>query len=89
MSVTPNYKSAAVRVIHGTWTHAEGADEETLTVAGYVYSAKFSDCDSSESHDVGIPYSLSRSTTTGITTITVHAQAAVTDGRFILWSSSM
>jgi len=71
-------------MVHGTWTHTVGAAEETLAVAGRVLAAIFTHVDSSGAHDVLMSYSLSQSTTTGVTTITIHGQAAVTTGRFVV-----
>ena len=88
MAVTPNYKSAAIRTLTGTWTHAADDANETVTVAGYVYDAKFSMCDATGLQTL-IGYSVSRSTTTGISTITIHCDGDVTDGRYMVLVSSM
>ena len=88
MTVTVNYKSAAVRMVHGTWTHTEGAAAESLTVAGYVYGGSVTNNDAAGTGDVNIGFSVSRSTTSGISTITIHNDSAVTLGRFMFWVSS-
>jgi len=88
MAVTPNYKSAAIRPLYGTWTHAEDSANESFSVAGYVYDAKFSMCDATGDQTL-VGYSVSRSTTTGISTITIHCNGIVTDGRYIVWVSAM
>lgn len=89
MAVTVNYKSVAVKMVHGTWTHTSGAANESLTVMGYVYSGVVSNCDADGTVDTAIGYTVSRSTTTGISTITIDNQADVTDGRFIFFVSAM
>lgn len=90
MAVTVNYKSeTAGRPIFGTWTHAEGAANESVAVAGFVFGGQVSSLDITGGADVAIRYSISRSTTTGISTITFHCSEAVTDGRFYFFVSSM
>jgi len=74
-------------IIHGTWTHTAGATAPTMTVAGRVLAAIFSNTDSSGEHDVMIPYSLSQDTSTGVTTITIHSNAGVTLGRFVVFTT--
>lgn len=87
MTTTINYKSVAVNQIAGTWTHAEGAVNETLTVPGYVYGGTVVDADS-DGQDAAQKFTISRSTTSGISTITIRCQKAVADGRFIFWTTS-
>lgn len=74
-------------IVHGTWTHTEGGAAETVTVAGTVLSAQFTHCDSSGRRDVLVPFSVSKNTTTGVSTITFYPNATVTDGRFVIFTT--
>ena len=88
MSVTIlGRKIGNVVIVHGTWTHTKGAVEETIEVAGLVLGAVISHNDTGVAHDILNAWSVSRNTTTGISTITVHNQADVTDGRFIIFTT--
>lgn len=89
MSATANYKISACRMISGTFTHTEGDTDDTLDVAGYVIAGIVNNVDSSGGVAVPMTYSVSRSTTTGISTITIQNNGAVTDGRFVFFVSSM
>lgn len=90
MSVTVNNKRMTNgRVVCGTWTHSEGEANESVTIPGYIFGGQITVHDASGSVDNAIRYSISRSTTTGVSTVTFHYGADVTDGRFYFFTSSM
>ncbi len=80
-------KIGNIVITFGTFTHAIGAAAFTVVVAGRVFGALFQNLDSGGEHDVEVPYSVSQNTTTGVSTITVYCNAAVTTGRFMIFGS--
>ena len=80
-------KVGNVVIVFGTFTHAIGAAAESLAVAGRVLGAIFQNCDATGEHDVEVPYSIAQSTTTGVSTITFYPNAAVTTGRFMVFTT--
>lgn len=80
-------KVGNIVMVFGTWTHTKGTAEESLAVAGRVLGAIISHLDTDVAHDILNAWSVSQDTTTGVTTITIHTQADVTDGRFIIFTS--
>lgn len=74
-------------LIHGTWTHTEAGASESVVVAGTVLAAMFTHCDASGKRDVLVPYSVSKNTTTGVSTITFYPNASVIDGRFVIFTT--
>ena len=66
----------------GNWTGGVGDASGTITVGGRVTSLQFYNRDATSQEDRPTPASLSQDTSTGITTITVHNHADVTDGSF-------
>jgi hypothetical protein len=83
MATTVLRQSGTGRATFGTWTHTAGAAEETVQVGGYVYDARFINIDSSGEYDANIRYTVSLSGS--VSTITIHSQASVTTGRFVIW----
>ena len=80
-------KIGNIVITFGTFTHATGAAAFTVKVAGRVFGAMFQNLDSSGEHDVEVPYSVSQDTITGVSTITVYCNAAVTTGRLLVFHS--
>lgn len=71
--------------IWGTWTHTEGTAEETIVVKGNVRGLTLWNLDTGGPYDSNIQWSKSESA--GTTTITIHAQADVTSGVFVIYVS--
>lgn len=72
-------------VVFGEWSHVLGAAQETLQVGGRVMGALFQHLDDDEPHEVEVPYTVSQDTVTGVSTITIHCNAQVTTGRFMVF----
>jgi len=89
MSATVNNKMHSCgRDVFGTFTHTEGEANPTVTVAGYVWVGIVQSLDTDDV-DVSMKYSVSRDTTTGISTITIHCTETVADGRFWFKTTTM
>ena len=67
----------------GTWSGNTGdASGSAPSVRGIVYDCQFQNQDATSAEDRPTPCDVSYSTTTGLSTITVHNHADVTTGRF-------
>jgi len=78
-------KVGNIVMTHGIWTHTKGAVEETVKVAGRVFGAIFSHLDTGVAHDVLNSWSVSQDTVNGVSTITIHNQSDVTEGRMLIF----
>lgn len=69
--------------LHGTWSGSAGdASGAAPSVRGIVYSCIFQNHDATSGEDRPTPVDVSYSSTTGLSTITVHNHSDVTTGRF-------
>lgn len=88
MSVTKlNLSGPALQTAVATFTHTEGTAEETFTIGGYIVAALVQQVLSS-GELVSVPetsVSISRDTTTGISTVTINKTSTVADGRILVW----
>lgn len=87
MAVTISNVVSKGKITIGTWTHTAGTANETFTVLGKVYACIIATSDASNEYDVGIKYSESMDTTTGVNTVTIQYQGDVTEGRLFVFSS--
>lgn len=73
-----------LRVTYGTWSAAVGDAAGSVKVqGGKVWLASFTSQDSS-GNQLMWPVKVSPSGTSGVVTLTVYNQGAVTDGKFII-----
>lgn len=72
--------------IYGEWTSTVGGGgtAATLTVGGLVLFSIFESLDADKDDVRFVPHSVSRSTTTGISTVSLYSDRAVTNGRYII-----
>jgi len=78
-----SYFGPGHRSIRGTWTGSAGDAAGTMTVAGIVQEVVFQKFDAKDNTYQIIPR-VERSTTAGITTLTIENQDNVTDGFFTI-----
>lgn len=83
MGAITNSYPATVQCLVGTWTHAQADANETITIAGTVWAANFSEDTLTGSVEFRQAWSQSVSGT--ITTLTIYSEATVTAGKFIIW----
>lgn len=85
---TSNVKQSAFGTFNslvGDWTGSAGDASGTISVGGArVYLCIVSNQDAVSQEDRPTPCDISTNTTTGISTITVHNHADVTQGRFFI-----
>ena len=81
MAVTP-YLPASVQILVGTWTHTDGAANETIAIAGTVWGARFNP--DTTTGPVEIECLWSQSVSGAITTLTIYNNATVTNGKFFI-----
>jgi len=77
------YHGPGHRSIRGTWTGSAGDAAGTLAIAGIVQEAIFQKFDTKDNTYQIIPR-IERSTSAGITTLTIENQDTVTDGFFTI-----
>ena len=71
-------------VLRGSWTGSEGDASGTVSVGGLVSQVSFQNHDATSNEDRPTPCDISRDSTTGISTITVHNHSTVSVGRFAI-----
>lgn len=81
MAITIQFPST-VKTMVGTWTQTKGAANQTLSIAGTVWDARFTSNKSSGTADYDVKWS--QSVSGRITTLTIYSSDNVTDGKFVL-----
>lgn len=82
-----NLSGPALQTAVATFTHTESEAEETFTIGGYIVAALVQQVVGS-TELVTVPetsVSISRDTTTGISTVTINKMNTVADGRILVW----
>lgn len=78
-----SFNGPAASTVWGTWTGATGDAAGTLAISGIVTRAIFQKFDALDNTYEIIPR-IERSTSSGITTLTIENQDTVTDGFFTI-----